>query len=394
MGDQSHSGANDLGVLPDLAVSAMGLPRIESIQTIEVKVPASVHGRITSVFGRVPEARHALVLVHAGGLTGLGEAPTDPSWHGEDAVSVANAVERYLGPALIGGTRGIRNAVHAMNHALAGNWCAKAALETALWDLLGKASGLPLHVLLGGGPALSIKSKYVIGMIAPDEVQNAIARGRLLGFDYFKLKVGGTLDQDLARVKVAAEALEPGERIGVDANGGWSHATALAALESLQKLNVSFIEQPVSPQSRKAMANITARSLIPVVAHESVFRVQDSLEAAISELGHVWALTPTINGGVLSTIDQLTIARLHSIPCLLSGGSDLGIATALLLQIGAAFDEIASCPVPSDIVGPIWNEGDVVQKCFRFDGGYIMAPPGTGLGVVLDPDRIAAYRVS
>lgn len=77
------------------------------------------------------------MLVHAEGLIGLGEAPTDPSWHGEDPRSVVNAIERHLAPAIIGGNWGMRNAVREMDRALAGNWCAKNALETALWDLLG-----------------------------------------------------------------------------------------------------------------------------------------------------------------------------------------------------------------------------------------------------------------
>ena len=78
------------------------------------------------------------------GLVGIGEAPAELWWTGEDAVSVRNAVERHLAPALIGAEVGVRAAVARMDSAMAANFYAKAAIEMALWDLLGRAAGLPL----------------------------------------------------------------------------------------------------------------------------------------------------------------------------------------------------------------------------------------------------------
>ena len=136
---------------------------VETVTVTEVAVPRTERNRISTSYATLPNAHHALVEVGAGGLTGVGEAPAERWWTGEDAASVRNAVERYLAPAVVGRPLAIRAAGHAMNRALAANRYAKAAIEMALWDLLGKAAGLPLATLLGGDPCRPTPVKYVIG---------------------------------------------------------------------------------------------------------------------------------------------------------------------------------------------------------------------------------------
>ena len=363
--------------------SVATLPRIEVIDVADVCVPRRARNRITTSYATLPDAHHALVRVRSDGLVGIGEAPAELWWTGEDAVSVRNAVERYLAPALIGAEVGVRAAVARMDSALAANFYAKAAIEMALWDLLGRAAGLPLCTLLGGAPR-PVPIKYVIGMVEPSRARDEALYGRELGFRWLKVKVGGELRADVARLEAVASVLAPGERFGVDANGGWSSIDALAALRPLEELEVAFLEQPVAAAFPTAMAEITARSSIPVVAHESVFTVRDGLQAAESRLAHVWALTPSTHGGLVKTLDLLGIARAAGIPCLLGSTVELGVATAFLAHIGAAFEEIASCPIPSDVIGPLYHENDVVVSQPVIEDGFVHVPEGPGLGVELD----------
>ena len=368
------------------------LPQIETIDVFEVRVPRRERNRITTSYATLPDAHHALVRVSCDGLVGIGEAPAELWWTGEDATSVRNAIERYLAPALIGVRAGIRDCVRRMDAALAGNPYAKAAVEMALWDILGKAAGLPLCALLGGSPGGALPIKYVIGMTEPSRARDEAVYAGELGFTYLKVKVGGDLRRDLERLESVAEVLEGESRFGVDANGGWSLQTALTALRPLEQLGVAFLEQPVSSAFPDAMAELTARSSIPVVAHESVFTLRDGFQAATGRWAHIWALTPSTHGGLVRTLDLLGVARAAGIPCLLGSTVELGVATAFLTHIGVSFDVISASPIPSDVIGPLYHETDVVVESPTIEGGTVRVPDGPGLGVELDERSLSVFR--
>src|SRR5437016_2423763 len=107
---------------------------------------------ITSYQTRMPDAEYVIVRVRTdAGLDGLGEAPLEHTWTGEDARITKRCIDAYLAPAVIGeDPLRIHQLLTRMNKAIAANPYAKAAVEMALWDILGKASNQPLYTLLGG----------------------------------------------------------------------------------------------------------------------------------------------------------------------------------------------------------------------------------------------------
>lgn len=370
----------------------LALPAIRAIETLEVRVPRSSRNRITTSYATLPDAHHALVRVHAGEITGIGEAPAELWWTGEDATSVRSAVARYLAPPLIGAPLAPREAVRTMDAALSANAYAKAAVEMALWDALGRALGVSLGTLLGGD-ATSVPVKYVIGIVSPERAREEAAWGLAEGFSVLKVKAGGALQEDLDRIAAVIDVAGSRARVGVDVNGGWDLPTAIAALAPLAELDLLFLEQPVSARHPGAMRSLTARSPIPIVAHESVFTLRDAADAGAQSLAHIWALTPSTHGGVVPTLDILGIARGHGIPCLLGSTVELGIATALLAQLGAAIDTIRDCPVPSDVIGPLYHDADIVTTPVRIESGRAFVPAGAGLGVELDDDALERFGV-
>jgi len=378
----------------DVATAALaGAPVIESVEVREVCVPGEAHNRITTTYGTVPDAHFALVLVRAGGVTGVGEASTERWWTGEDAASVRHSVEQFFAPELTGKAVGSRQATRLMDGAAVGHPYAKAAVEIALWDLLGKLAGQPLYVLLGGGDPAPIPIKYVIGIGSPEHLRDEVAFGRELGFSYFKTKVGTVLSEDLERVSTLMGLLGDGESLGVDAQAGWPPVTALAALRPLADFGVSFLEQPVSPALPEAMSALTARGEIPIVAHESITSVRSGLDAVTGGIAHIWAITPSTHGGIGPTLDLLSLARVAGIGCLLGSNIELGVSTAMMTQLAAAFDEFRACPVPSDIIGPLYHADDIVLQRPEITNGHIDVPSGPGLGVELDWDKVRHYEV-
>lgn len=369
-------------------------PAIDAIEVREVCVPVEAHNRITTTYGTVPDAHFALVFVTAGGVTGVGEASTERWWTGEDAASVRHAVEDFLAPELLGRRIGIRQALRVMDGATVLHPYAKAAVEIAMWDLLGKLVNQPLYVLLGGGDPSPIPVKYVIGMGSDEHLREEVAFGREAGFSYFKTKVGTVLADDLHRCEVLMGELRPGEHLGVDAQAGWSPVIALAALPRLAELGISFLEQPVSPALPEVMADLTAKSGVPIVAHESMFTLRDGAAAFRQPVAHIWALTPSTHGGIAPTLDLLSLARAAGVSCLLGSNLELGVSTAMMIQLAAAFDEIRECPVPSDIIGPLYHSDDIVTRQPEIVGGSILVPEGPGLGVEVDWERVKRYEVS
>jgi muconate cycloisomerase len=370
----------------------LALPAIRAIETLEVRVPRTARNRITTSYATLPDAHHAIVRVYAGEFTGIGEAPAERWWTGEDATSVRNAIARYLAPPLIGSPLAPREAVRAMDAALSSNPYAKAALEMALWDLLGRVLGVSLSVLLGGrGPSVPVK--YVIGIVDPGRAREEAAWALAEGFTVLKVKAGGPLRADLERIEAVIDAAGGRARVGVDVNGGWDLPTTISALAPLAELDLLFLEQPVSARHPGAMRAVTARSTIPIVAHESVFTLRDAADAGPGQLAHIWALTPSTHGGIVPTLDILGVARGHGIPCLLGGTVELGITTALLAHLGSAIDTIRACPVPSDVIGPLYHDADIVTTPLRIEAGQAFVPDGPGLGVELDEDAVARFGV-
>src|SRR6266852_5276019 len=183
------------------------------------------------------------------GLVGWGEAAClgGPTWSEESAESVAATIERYIAPWLRGRDAGHIEALRTeMARRIQGNPFARAAVEMALWDLNGRALGVPVHRLLGGRVRDRVPLSWSLAVADPDaEVEEArvkVARGHRI----FKIKTAALpLAEDIARIKRLREALGPDISLRVDANQGWDRSTALKAIRALVAWNLDCVEQPV-----------------------------------------------------------------------------------------------------------------------------------------------------
>src|SRR3954471_23530791 len=138
--------------------------KIERIETIPVRVPIRAQVAITSSLGSHADSPFLMLKVHTDeGLVGLGEVSCTPRWSGEDNRTAQRLIQQYLEPALIGkDPRDIEAAVKTMGRALANNPFTKSGVEIALWDILGKASGLPVYRLMGGAVREVVALKFSI----------------------------------------------------------------------------------------------------------------------------------------------------------------------------------------------------------------------------------------
>lgn len=212
------------------------------------------------------------------GLTGWGEVcPLGPAYLPAYA-SGARAGIAEIGPALLGlDPRELGRVNLVMDQTLKGHPYVKSALDMACWDLLGKAAGLPVCTLLGGRFGAAVELYRAISQEAPDAMAARVAGYRAEGYRKFQLKVGGTVADDIARIRACAAVLEPGDILVADANTGWTMHEAARVCDAVREIDV-YIEQPCA--SYEACLTIRRRTAKPFVLDENM----DGLEMVVRGL--------------------------------------------------------------------------------------------------------------
>jgi muconate cycloisomerase len=365
---------------------------ISSISTTIVDVPTVRPHELSSL--SVTAQSYVIVELRlANGADGIGEAATlgGPRWGEESVESIKATIDAYLAPALLGAPADRFEAARArMDAAAKRNNAAKAAIESALFDAVGKTLGVPAVQLLGGAVRDSIPVLWTLASGDPaqeiEEAENKLA-ARL--HDAFKVKIGARSPEvDLARLRRLAGALAGRASLIVDANQAWDETTALRCLPVLTELGVRLVEQPLPAWDLAGMARLRARSTVPLMADESVFSAHDMLDVVRAGAADVVSLKLVKHGGLLATRDVAAVAEAAGIG--LYGGCLLesSIGAAAHLHIFAGLRELGwGC----EHFGPQILVDDLVEQPLRFADFRVHLPAGPGLGVGLDQDKLRRY---
>ncbi len=319
------------------------------------------------------------------GLSGFGETcPVGPVYQPQHALGARAALEE-MGPHLIG-----RNPLHvdqvreAMETALNGSRYAKAAVDMALWDLLGKAFGVRVCDLLGGPFRERVPSYYSVGVVPPGEAVSTAQEKEAEGFRRIQLKVGGrALDEDMESIRRVREALSSKTALVVDANRGWTRRDVLTVSLACRDLAL-VLEQPCSTYEE----NLSVRRRIahPLFLDESA----EDLTAVIRSIGDDAAdgfgLKVTRVGGITPMRAIRDVCREAGMPvtCDDAWGGDI---------VAAACIHIAATVRPSLLEGvwiaaPYIEGHDDPENGPEIREGMLDVPEGPGLGVNPSPERL------
>jgi L-alanine-DL-glutamate epimerase-like enolase superfamily enzyme len=370
--------------------------KITRVETIPVSVPIHPARAIRASRGTHSVSPFLLVQVHTNeGLVGLGEVSCTPRWSGEDQVTAAHYVETILAPLLVGRDPGqIELQTRQMHIALTGNAFTKAGIEMALWDLLGKAAGQPVYALLGGRVREQVPTKFSISGLEPPAAAELAQWAYAQGFRTMKVKVGIEPEGDVARVRAVREAVGPEVRLGVDANGGWSQRAAIPTIRRLAaEAGIYFAEQPVPALDVAWLANVRAAIGVPVIADESVYTPQDAMALVRSNAADVLSIYVGKSGGIGPARKIAAVAEAAGLTCTVGSNLELGVGSAAMAHLAISSLAIGAEEFPCDILTPFYYEDDVVAEPIRITGGSAAPSDRPGLGVDLDPDRVARYRV-
>lgn len=369
--------------------------KITAIEMIPVRVPIDPARAIVGGRGAHMVSPFLLVKVHTDeGLVGLGEVSCTPVWSGEDQVTAAHLIAAYFAPLLLGrDPTEVERLTATLARAVAGNPFTKAGIEIALWDLLGKAAGLPLYRLLGGPVRDFVPTKFSVSGQEPARAAEIAAWAVGQGFRAMKVKVGLEPEGDVARVRAVREAVGPGVYLGVDANGGWAARTAIRTIRRLEEFGIAFAEQPVAPLDVAWLADVRAAVRAPIVADESVSTPQDALALARAGAADVLSVYIGKGGGLGAARKVAAVAEAAGLTCTIGSNLELGVASAAMIHLGMATSGVGAEEYPCDILSTFFYAHDLLAEPLPITAGSARPHERPGLGVELDERAVARYRV-
>jgi muconate cycloisomerase len=190
---------------------------------------------------------------------------------------------------------------------------------------------------------------------------------------------------DEARLRVMREIAGPDADIKLDPNAAWTVDEAVANIRRLEKYRPSGIESPVAYDDVAGKAAVRQRVGTPILEHVS--DPTFALALVRGEAVDVFNVSTVSSGGIWAAKKVIAVAEAAGLPCLLGSTVELGVGTAAQLALAASSPAVTW---PSDLIGPLLYTADVVAEPWRWQAGHLLLPDGPGLGVSLDPARVAA----
>ena len=315
------------------------------------------------------------------GLRGFGEVcPLGPIYQAEHALG-ARAALTEIAPHLIGlNPLHFGNILSQCHQVLMGHNYAKAAIEMALWDIIGKHYNAPLCDLLGGAKQTKIPSYYAIGVGLPEEVAERVLEKQAQGFSRLQIKIGGrSVTDDVAVVEKVFEVKNPDTTITLDANRALCTADTIRLSQSCADLDF-ILEQPCA--SNQELKTVKPNLCHPLYADETVTDL-----AMVSELIHEgvadgFGMKIGRIGGVSVMRSVIDLCHTYRKPlsCDDTWGGDLVAATCV--HLGAT--------IYPELLRGVWIAAPYIEQPYdannsvQIKNGSIEVPKAPGLGVVPD----------
>lgn len=330
------------------------------------------------------------------GIVGIGECLAR-----KGAGAYARFIDGVLGPLLIGEDPQDRRRLWAkMRAPLSGRTGgmlveAIAGLDIALWDIAGKAAGLPVSKLLGGmGRTEILAYASSINWLDDATVEREVAAALAAGFRQIKVKIGTPVEAAIDRIRLVRKLVGSSVALGVDANWAYDVDDAIRVGRALEACDYIFFEEPIRPENRAGYRRLRERLDIRLAAGESDYSAMDAL--ALVEDRAVGLIQPDVarSGGITETWRIAELARCFSISYAPHVGWSGAICVAASLQLAAAAENCVTfeCMVYANPLREALLETRVGEASLLRDG-RLPIPDGPGLGVALNRNALEAHRI-
>lgn len=344
---------------------------------------------LVTAYGRREVAEFVLLEIETDeGIIGVGEAPSIPIYDEGNPAGCVHILKYYLKPLLLGRDPTCIADIHrAMDKYIRGHRYAKAAVDIALYDIIGKYSRLPVSCLLGGKgkriPVIWLASAAQ----GPEAIEEASRRIKK-GFRAIKVKVGNDWQQEISFLRKLRREIGEDPELRLDANGAWHWKQALRYIHQMEDLNVSLLEQPVPAWDVDGLRKVVDKSPIPIVADECVLTVYDVYELAKGGVADYVNIKICRSGGIYPGLKMAAVAEAAGMTPLIGSMLEYGVGT----MAGAHFATLFNCDtLPAEVIGPLIAQDDVVAPPIRYENGSLVLDRTPGLGIELDKQKLRRY---
>ena len=371
--------------------SEAGSVTVERVETLLLDLP-TIRPHQLSMATMNGQTLMLVRLYCSDGSVGVGEGTTigGLAYGAESPEGMKLAIDTYFAPLLVGADANRVQAVMArLDTAIRDNRFAKCAVETALYDALGKRTGLPVSELLGGRLRESLPVAWTLasGDTAKD-IEEAEAMLAARRHCIFKLKIGKrAVADDVAHVAAIKKALGDRGSVRVDVNMAWSELEARHGLAALADAGCELVEQPVG--SPEALARLTGQYPIAVMADESLVGPVSAFSLARVAGADVFAIKIEQSGGLRAAQQVAAIADAANIE--LYGGTMLegAVGTMASAHVFSTFRELHW---GTELFGPLLLTEEILQTPLVYKDFHLTLPAAPGLGIALDEERVQFFR--
>ena len=393
--------AGSLNMVDDMTM------KITKIETIPLSVPVKpfedgipktgYKPKKSSPGGPYPEGyllkNYVLVKIHTDkGIIGMGDAPTDAL---ETVENVKFTIDRYMAPKLIGlnpfDIERNKDIVTIMNNGIVMAHHASAAINYALYDILGKALNVPLYTLLGGLFRTKVLASIEVQRDTPERMAAHSLEYYNQGIRGIKAKVGLDPDKDAKSLKAIREACGDGISLRADANRRYTiqGAIRLCKLAKEYDVGLELLEQPITNSDWEGVRRIISAVDIPIEADEAANSLQQVYQLLKNNTCDIINTKCSKAGGISGVKKWAAVAEAAQKPIVIGTEWGLGSVVAAKVHLGCAIKNASPIVECTEIMlHDLLTKDSLVLK-----DGYIDVPTGPGIGWEFDPEKIEKYTI-
>lgn len=326
------------------------------------------------------------------GLTGFGECSPFRTINGESMETCYAVGKFYLSELLLNANPlDPENCSRLMDECIYGNSSIKSAFDMALFDIAAQAAGLPLYQFLGGSKTKDIFTDYTISISDPEKMAADAVRIKAEGYTVIKVKVGGSVDQDLERIRLIRQKIGNEIPLRIDANQGWDLETARTILAVLADYNIQHCEEPIARWKFLQLEELRKHSSIPIMADESCCDHNDA--ARLIQLHACDRMNVKLgkSSGIFKALKIIRLAEKENILLQVGGFLESRLGFTASAHLALCSDQIQFYDFDTPLM---FEEDPVIGGITHKENGRIEVPDGIGLGAQIDEKYLKEYSLS